>query len=128
MPGESDVVTAEVIGEGPSSTSDSPLTAEEQLKAEQAKEELRRLQLREVADLIPILRTTLEALIRRLEQTQEKLGKVLEQAMQLHEMMMKDAEAQFEITRAFQSTLIVLEEVQEAGTLGAAIQKATGKG
>lgn len=120
MPGEiADVPTEAVVVE-PSQTSDSGLSPEELLSAEQAKQELRNLQLREVADLIPVLRKMVEALMNREAQLIDKLEGVLKQVLQIHDLMIQDAETQFEITKVFQSQLIVLEQVNHQPTLSAA--------
>ena len=117
--GIADVPTEAVVVE-PSQTSDSGLTPEELLSAEQAKQELRNLQLREVADLIPVLRKMVEALMNREAQLIDKLEQVLKQVLQIHDLMIQDAETQFEITKVFQSQLIVLEQVNHQPTLSAA--------
>lgn len=128
MGGAETIVVEETTEPGPLQTSDSPgLSPEDLLKAEQAKQQLRQLQVQEVADLIPVMQRMIEAVIRRLEQVIEQQSKVVKQNLELHELLMKDAEAQFEILKVFQSTLIVLDQVNEPAVLKAETVKPEGK-
>ena len=102
----------------PSQTSDLPgLTPQEALKAAQAQEELRKLQLRQVADLIPVLRQLVEGVLQRLDETLKQAQTLISQILVMHDLQMKDAETQLEITKVLQSTLVVLDQVEHEGIL-----------
>jgi parvulin-like peptidyl-prolyl isomerase len=104
----------------PSQTSDLPgLTPQEALKAAQAQEELRKLQLRQVADLIPVLRQLVEGVLQRLDETLKQAQTLISQILVMHDLQMKDAETQLEITKVLQSTLVVLDQVEHEGILEA---------
>ena len=104
----------------PSQTSDLPgLTPQEALKVAQAQEELRKLQLRQVADLIPVLRQLVEGVLQRLDETLKQAQTLISQILVMHDLQMKDAETQLEITKVLQSTLVVLDQVEHEGILEA---------
>lgn len=113
----------EVIS-GPSPTSALPgLSPEDLLKAERAKAEIQALQVRQVADLIPVLKQMVDSELEKVNDVKEEMQKVLSQMLVLHELLMKDAETQFEITKVFQSTLIILDQVNNQGTLSGTTEK-----
>ena len=112
----------------PSQTSDLPgLTPQEALKAAQAQEELRKLQLRQVADLIPVLRQLVEGVLQRLDETLKQAQTLISQILVMHDLQMKDAETQLEITKVLQSTLVVLDQVEHEGILEANKQPPKGQ-
>jgi hypothetical protein len=112
-----------IVTEGSGTSSDAPdLDPKTLLEAEKAKDELKALEVRQVADLIPRLQTMVEQEIQKVRLLAQALEKLLKQAMEIHSMMLADAEAQFEITKTFQSTLIVLDQIRGPGTLEAANQ------
>ena len=112
----------------PSQTSDLPgLTPQEALKAAQAQEELRKLQLRQEADLIPVLRQLVEGVLQRLDETLKQAQMLISQILVMHDLQMKDAETQLEITKVLQSTLVVLDQVEHEGILEANKQPPKGQ-
>lgn len=118
-----ETVPTEVVA-NPSPPSDSTgISPKDLLEAEKARQQLRELEIRQVADLIPLFRQMIEGVIKRLEGVIAQTDKVLAQALTLHELLMKDAETQFEVTKVFQSVLVVLQEVNQAGTLSATTEK-----
>ena len=110
------------VVESLSPTSDLPgMDPKSLLEAEKAKQQLRELEVRQVADLIPVFRSMVEAELQKIQDLIHQLEKVLSQALEMHEMQMEDAQTQFQITKTMQSTIVMLEQVEDEGILQAAV-------
>ena len=117
-----DQVSTEAAGEASQASSDS-VSPEGLLKQAQASDELQRLQLRQVADLIPAFRIMFDEILRKIDQRIEALNKTLSQAKIIHDLLVQDAETELEILKVFQSELVIVDKVENAGTLAAAQPK-----
>lgn len=106
-------LTSQQVIPPPESQEQEALTPQDLLKAEQAKQDLQRLQLRQVADLIPVLRQMIESVLNRMDAVLKETQKVLQQAVEIHELMLQDATATMEILRVYQSQLVILEQVKQ---------------
>lgn len=115
----SNQIAEEAKGEVSVASSDST-NPEGLLKQAQAQDELTRLQLRQVADLIPAFRIMFQEQLREVDKRIQALNQILSQAQKLHAIMIQDAEAELEILKTFQSEIVVLDKVESAGTLAAA--------
>ena len=115
----SDQVSEERKGEASVTLSDST-SPEGLLDQAKAQDDLQRLQLRQVADLIPAFRTMLEETLRKVDQRIEALNKTLSEILKLRQLIIQDAETELEVLKVFQSELVILDKVEEAGTLAAA--------
>ena len=115
----SNQIAEEAKGEVSVASSDST-NPEGLLKQAQAQDELTRLQLRQVADLIPAFRIMFQEQLREVDRRIQALNQILSQAQKLHAIMSQDAEAELEILKTFQSEIVVLDKVESAGTLAAA--------
>ena len=115
----SDQVSEERKGEASVTLSDST-SPEGLLDQAKAQDELQRLQLRQVADLIPAFRTMLEESLRKVDQRIEALNKTLSEILKLRQLIIQDAETELEVLKVFQSELVILDKVEETGTLAAA--------
>lgn len=93
---------------------------EQLLKMEQAREELTRLQLKQIADVLPAFKQLILDVIQELRQTITASREVVKELLELHKLYTEDVETEFEITKAFQSQIVLIEPVREQGTLPAA--------
>lgn len=75
----------------------------------EARKKLRQLELNEVADLIPLFQKLMDRTMKQMEDVIQALRDVLAELLKLHDLMMKDAEFQLQVTRTFQSVIVIEE-------------------